>query len=445
MDFFLKQVISSQKLDRKIAKECIDILREQIKQIVIGQDEVVDQVVLCFLMGEHCLLEGLPGLAKTQLAKSLAQLSGLEFQRAQFVPDMMPQDLLYRETIDSSNKMGLRPIFGKVFTNIMVADEINRAPSKVQAALLEVCSEKEVSIITKSKTLAARPAIERLYDENEDPEGCRHEHVELEKKLSKIYFQVLDPNDLRKQLNQFMVVATMNPIEQEGVYPLSEAQMDRFAMRLQIRQPNQTDYGKISEQLFQSGHCGANPLDDKEVAKRHFHCLYFLTWLQTEKLFTESAHEKWRSNPLKAIIEHFIDFTHLQKPLFSGQNSARFGNKNTDENKQLLLNAQLKTWLKSDNHKYQQVAKNILTYLEDDNYPEVYSGASPRGLLKLIKAIHVKAFLNGEEPSFHHLKHIANYILNHRVKIVATRYGEADTSEFIERLLACFEPLSEDT
>ncbi|QDV16699.1 ATPase family associated with various cellular activities (AAA) [Gimesia panareensis] len=169
---------SRQQIDREISKA------------VIGQKEIIDQLLIALFAGGHCLITGAPGLAKTLLVNSLAQVFKLKSQRIQFTPDLMPADITGTEILagDSSETRAMKFVKGPVFTNILLADEINRTPPKTQAALLEAMQEKQVTVT-----------------------GIRYE---LEK--------------------PFFVLATQNPIEMEGTYPLPEAQLDRFMFNLVI-------------------------------------------------------------------------------------------------------------------------------------------------------------------------------------------------------------------
>jgi MoxR-like ATPase len=177
-------------------------MRREVGKAVIGQDDVVDQVLAAFLAGGHVLLEGVPGLGKTLLVLALAQTFGGKFQRVQFTPDLMPSDVTGHALFDS--KTGeFRVRKGPVFANLLLADEINRAPAKTQAALLEVMQERQVSI-----------------------EGNPF---------------VLEP--------PFMTLATQNPIEQDGTYPLPEAQLDRFLLKIEIDYPSESDEFEVIQRV----------------------------------------------------------------------------------------------------------------------------------------------------------------------------------------------------
>ena len=170
-------------------------LKNEIKKVIVGQDEIVEQVLISIFSGGHALLIGVPGLAKTLLVHTVADALGLNFKRIQFTPDLMPSDILGAELLDENRQFKF--IKGPIFSNIILADEINRTPPKTQAALLEAMQEKSVTIAGHSY------------------------------KLDKPYF----------------VLATQNPIEQEGTYPLPEAQLDRFMFAVSL------DYPTFSEEV----------------------------------------------------------------------------------------------------------------------------------------------------------------------------------------------------
>jgi MoxR-like ATPase len=179
----------------------IDDLHEALSQKIVGQEEIVNKIFIGLLANGHVLLEGVPGLAKTLMANTIAQLINVKFQRVQFTPDMLPADLL-GTLIYNQKKSEFETRKGPIFSNLILADEINRAPAKVQSALLEAMQERQVTI-----------------GKNTYP---------------------LEP--------PFLVLATQNPIEQEGTYPLPEAQVDRFMLKLKVDYPNKDDERLIIRQ-----------------------------------------------------------------------------------------------------------------------------------------------------------------------------------------------------
>lgn len=189
--------------DIKLVEELnqsVEEIKSEIKKVIIGQEEIVNSLLLALLAKGHCLLVGVPGLAKTLLIKTLANVLNLNFNRIQFTPDLMPGDITGTEIIDqdsATNQRSFRFIKGPIFSNIILADEINRTPPKTQAALLEAMQEYKVTAAGHTYSL-------------EEP---------------------------------FFVLATQNPIEQEGTYPLPEAQLDRFMFNVWL------DYPKFDEEL----------------------------------------------------------------------------------------------------------------------------------------------------------------------------------------------------
>jgi MoxR-like ATPase len=180
-------------------------IKDEIAKVIVGQEDVIDQVLIAILAKGHCLLLGVPGLAKTLLVHSLGEVLDLDFNRVQFTPDLMPSDITGAEILDEeagSNRRSLRFVKGPVFTNLLLADEINRTPPKTQAALLEAMQENHVTTGGKA-------------------------------------FEIPQP---------FFVLATQNPIEQEGTYPLPEAQLDRFMFLIRMNYPEREEEIEVLRQ-----------------------------------------------------------------------------------------------------------------------------------------------------------------------------------------------------
>lgn len=172
----------------------VDVLREEVGRVLVGQRDLVDRMLICLLTGNHLLVEGLPGLAKTLAVSTLAQALDARFARIQFTPDLLPADVVGSNIYDPSAQEFVAKE-GPVFTNLLLADEINRAPAKVQSALLEAMQERQVTLGGVCRPLPS----------------------------------------------PFLVMATQNPIEQEGTYPLPEAQTDRFMMKVKVSYPDRTE------------------------------------------------------------------------------------------------------------------------------------------------------------------------------------------------------------
>jgi len=186
--------------DIQQAREKIALLKAEIKHLIVGYDEIIEQMIVGLLTGGHILLEGVPGVGKTLLIKTLGKGLGLRFSRIQFTPDLMPADITGTNIImeeSGQKKFHFQP--GPVFSNIILADEINRATPKTQSALLEVMQESNVTV-------------------------------------SGVKYALETP---------FMIVATQNPIEMEGTYPLPEAQLDRFLFKLVMPAPDLADLNEI--------------------------------------------------------------------------------------------------------------------------------------------------------------------------------------------------------
>ena len=185
--------------------ELVTKVREEVAKVIVGQEKLIDRLILAMVTGGHILLEGVPGLAKTLSVNTLAKALGLDFKRISFTPDLLPADVV--GTLIYSPKTGeFTPKKGPVFTNLLLADEINRAPAKVQSALLESMQERQVTIGEETYRLP----------------------------------------------QPFLVLATQNPIEQEGTYPLPEAQVDRFMFKCLVETPSKADERRIMQRFAEN-------------------------------------------------------------------------------------------------------------------------------------------------------------------------------------------------
>ncbi len=203
----------------------LSALRDAIAQVIVGQRDVVEQLLIGLLAGGHCLLEGVPGLGKTLLVRSLGQALALDFRRIQFTPDLMPSDIIGTEILEEDH--GTRKRYfkfqkGPVFTNLLLADELNRTPPKTQSALLEAMQERTISYAGTTHILP----------------------------------------------QPFFVLATQNPLEQAGTYPLPEAQLDRFLLHIRVDYPNETEERAILAQTTgtASAHIEAVMSGDEVIA-----------------------------------------------------------------------------------------------------------------------------------------------------------------------------------
>jgi MoxR-like ATPase len=296
-------------------------LKNEIAKIIVGQDAVVDQILLCIFSGGHALLVGVPGLAKTLMVNTLALALGLDFKRIQFTPDLMPSDILGSEILDESRKFKF--IKGPVFSNIILADEINRTPPKTQAALLEAMQERSVTIAGENY------------------------------KLDLPYF----------------VLATQNPIEQEGTYPLPEAQLDRFMFAIKLEYPSFQEEVQVVKRTTSDSNNTINPL------------------------FT---------------AQDIIDFQQLIRRIPVADNVIEYA-------------VTLVSKTRPDNSLSNEFVKNYLDW-----------GAGPRASQNLILAAKANAAFNGKfSPDIEDVKAVATGILRHRIIKNYKADAEGITEEMI--------------
>jgi MoxR-like ATPase len=197
--------------------EAREKIQDQLSRVIVGQEEVVEQILIAIFSRSHCLLEGVPGLAKTLMISTLSETLDLSFNRIQFTPDLMPADITGTEIIEENRSTGARErrfMEGPIFSNIVLADEINRTPPKTQAALLEAMQERQVTV-------------------------------------GRVRHPLSDP---------FFVLATQNPIEQEGTYPLPEAQQDRFMFKVFVKYPSFADEFEIARRTTTGKQATVSPV-----------------------------------------------------------------------------------------------------------------------------------------------------------------------------------------
>ena len=312
-------------------------LREEISRVLIGQEALVDRMLICLLTGNHLLVEGLPGLAKTLAVNTLASTLSASFQRIQFTPDLLPADVIGTNIYNPETRE-FSPKRGPVFTNLLLADEINRAPAKVQSALLEAMQEKQVTLGGVTQALPS----------------------------------------------PFLVMATQNPLDQEGTYPLPEAQMDRFMMKTIVGYPSRNEERDVLRLM------GASTSKPKAEA---------VTDLETVSAARELVD---RIHMDEKLEEYLLDLVLATRPEGRKQLSDR-----------------------------QSGAK--LDFLD----PLLSAGASPRATLVLAQGARALAFLDGRSHVLpEDLKRLAPDILRHR--IIPTYEAQAenlDAGAIIARLL----------
>ncbi len=308
------------------AQEDLNKLRKEIQKVIVGQEEVIDQLLMTLLCDSHALLEGVPGLAKTLLVRTIAKAVDLQFKRIQFTPDLMPSDIVGAEVLTERNEFVIRK--GPIFANIILADEINRAPPKTQSALLEAMQERQVTIGGQTFSLK-RP---------------------------------------------FFVLATQNPIEQEGTYPLPEAQLDRFMMYILIDYlPYEQEVEMVKRTILSEPEQVSSVLSETDIL---------------------NAQQAIRSIPVTDhVVEYAVGLTHKTRPQSSNA---------------------------------PEIVKKYVEF-----------GAGPRASQFLILGGMAHAFLNGKlSPDEEDIKAVAKPVLRHR--IVRNYRAEADgisTDEIISGLI----------
>lgn len=306
------------------------VLQEVAKRIV-GQEYMVERLLISLLTGGHVLLEGVPGLAKTLTVRTLAETVNTTFQRIQFTPDLLPADVVGTQIFDQPTGE-FRVKHGPIFANIILADEINRAPAKVQAALLEAMQEKQVTIGGTTYPLS----------------------------------------------EPFLVLATQNPIEQEGTYPLPEAQVDRFMMKLSVGYPSRVEEKEILRRMAGGDKISVNAVADPRMLMEARH--------RISELYMDDR-----------IVDYIVDLVHATR-------------------KPAEVNAA-------------------------DLAPLIEFGASPRATIALAQASRAHAFLRGRAfVTPDDVKAIAPDVLRHRVLTSFEADAEGVNSDMIvERLLAAVE------
>ena len=305
----------------------IDEIKKEVSKVVVGQEKMIDSLLISLMCEGHILIEGVPGLAKTTTVNALSKALGLNFKRAQFTPDLLPSDILGAEIYDPQNNQ-FKIKKGPIFTNLLLADEINRAPAKVQSALLEVMQEKQVT-------------------------------------LGDTTFKLDLP---------FFVMATQNPVEQEGVYQLPEAQLDRFMLKLVV------DYNTKTEEL--------------EIARR----------------ISSGSFEE-----INAVLTH-DDLQKLKQQI-----------------KDVHVDSEVEEYM----IELVNATRNPSDYGLEDIKDFIQFGASPRVSIDMFKAVKAMAFMRGKDfVTPVDVAYIAKELMRHR--IVLTYEAEAEgitTDEIIQKVL----------
>jgi len=309
----------------ELAVERLARVRREIAKIIVGQDDVVEGVLICLLSSGHVLLEGVPGLGKTTLLRTLARALQLKYSRIQFTPDLMPADIvgsMIIETSDHGTKL-LRFQPGPVFANLVLADEINRATPKTQSALLEAMQERTVT------------------------SGTTTHELEL----------------------PFLVMATQNPIEMEGTYPLPEAQLDRFLMKILVTYPTREELNRIVERTIQREEVQVEPVLDRDAIME-----------------------------VRSVCREVLVAPHVQEYAI-----------------QLIMATQ------PEQKEAHPLARKYIRY-----------GSSPRGALALVECGRVLALMRGRfHLSIEDLQHLARAVMRHRIILNFDAHADGQTPETI--------------
>jgi MoxR-like ATPase len=309
----------------QFAVDRLNAVRREIAKIIVGQDDVVEGVLICLLAAGHVLLEGVPGLGKTTLLRTLARALQLKYSRIQFTPDLMPADIVGSMMIETSERgaKSLRFQPGPIFANLVLADEINRATPKTQSALLEAMQERTVTSGTSTHEL-------------ESP---------------------------------FLVMATQNPIEMEGTYPLPEAQLDRFLMKILVTYPSREDLHKIVERTIQREDAHLEPVLDRDAILQ-----------------------------VRSVCREVLVAPHVREYAI-----------------QLVMATQ------SDQKEAHELARKYIRY-----------GSSPRGAQALVECGRVLALMRGRfHLSVEDIQNIAPAVLRHRIILNFDAHADGQTPESI--------------
>jgi MoxR-like ATPase len=309
----------------QLAVDRLNSVRREIAKIIVGQDDVVEGVLICLLAGGHVLLEGVPGLGKTTLLRTLARALQLKYSRIQFTPDLMPADIvgsMVMETEERGSKT-LRFQHGPIFANLVLADEINRATPKTQSALLEAMQERTVT------------------------SGTTTHHLE----------------------SPFLVMATQNPIEMEGTYPLPEAQLDRFLMKILVTYPSREELNRIVERTIQREEQIPEPVMDRDAILQ-----------------------------VRSVCREVLVAPHVQEYAIH-----------------LVMATQ------PDQKEAHELAKKYVRY-----------GSSPRGAQALVECGRVHALMRGRlHLAIEDVLHIASSVLRHRIILNFDAHADGQTPETI--------------
>ena len=309
----------------QLAVDRLNAVRKEIAKVIVGQDDVVEGVLICLLAAGHVLLEGVPGLGKTTLLRTLARALQLKYSRIQFTPDLMPADIVGSMIMETGELGGktLRFQHGPIFAHLVLADEINRATPKTQSALLEAMQERTVT------------------------SGTTTHHLE----------------------SPFLVMATQNPIEMEGTYPLPEAQLDRFLMKILVTYPSREELGRIVERT-----------------------------IQREEQIPEAVMDRDAILQVRSVCREVLAAPHVQEYAI-----------------QMVMATQ------PDQKEAHELAKKYVRY-----------GSSPRGAQALVECGRVRALIRGRvHLALEDVQAVAPSVLRHRIILNFDAHADGQTPETV--------------
>ena len=327
-------------------------IKSEIQMEIIGQDAMIDRLIITFFAGGHALLEGVPGLGKTKTIRTFARVLGLDTGRVSFTPDLLPSDLTGNE-IYRATKGTFEIRKWPIFTNILLADEINRTPPKVQSALLEAMEEKKVTIWDKTLELPS----------------------------------------------PFVVFATQNPLEHEGTYPLPEAQLDRFLMKIVLTYPSPEDEKRIFMQ--ETGSNSTDPIATEDQ------------WATPKKNTKKSTTEKIKIDDLLEMIDYITKSVRVDTKIYDYVSDIIWATRKltkSEKNPPHSIKIPLTPFIKGEPN------SESIYQGGNGNFPILSYGASTRAWLALIRAGRVRAVMAGRDYMLpEDVKSLAHEILDHRI------------------------------
>lgn len=442
-----KGITDNPQRERIALRKVLMATEEHIQSRFVGQEELVRAALISLVLNEHTLLEGLPGTGKTVFVQWLAETTGLPFSRVQFIPDMLPSDLIGKDHIDpvglkKGDPSAVSWVNGPVFGSIVLADEINRAPSKVQAALLEAMGERQATPFGKMSKPVLSPLHEAALRVWHDAPASK------QRGLLGTPLPIAPTRSALKEHAPFAVFATMNPIEQEGTYPLSEAQLDRFCFKVIVPYPSRRHYDALTESVYENPPFRAVDLNLPAAKCKQFlaqHPKYAVPLLLPVYFFL-----KCRSHVIPVrLCRHSSLYTQLPKHAAGGDGviqtvfdivymtnarSTRLGESERRIGWHEREQAEMREFLEDCTP--EQRADRLRGILDQQHCQYVKSGASPRGFLKLLPAVLCHAmFRQSGTPEAEDVLATIYNVLRHRIHMdVHARLAGVSTEQVIQNV-----------